>query len=292
MGNRHNLDIEELFQDNTMSLLRELLEDFEVIATKQYMALIPNYEFKGFRDNIGAAIIASTLGLRSLDYAKRQYCDNKKDAQETEFTKYIDSYKAAKTHIHSVMSQLSTEGKNKPSNGIFGASLVLERLPASFFSAHLLYSLGNEYDAHAVSRLILEQIAWACDAYHYDDINKIRSIVTTKTLSELKRIIPECSRLYGLLSKKTHINYERHQEFLTVCKGRNMVLLSHQNFSQYADVILNLADFFSIVWELSQLDYMIKLESIEVKNGCPAVIQDRPFRKVIESHMNSFRKEC
>jgi hypothetical protein len=275
---------------NTGMRVRELLEDFEIVSTINHMALISNQGFVDFRNNVYAAVLASSLGLASLDYTKRRYCNEEPDQQKNEVTRYIEAYKTAKTHIHTVMSRLSTEGKQPPSLGVFGASLVLERLPSSFFSAHLLYRLGNEYDAHAVSRLILEQIAWAHCAYSCDNIEKIRTIITTKTLSKLKNVFPKCGRLYSFLSRKAHISYSSHGEFLELQRERNLVLLSHTNFYEYTFVILTLADLFAVVWELTQLDYMNKLESIEIKNGFPAVVAGRPFQKVIQNHLKDFKE--
>jgi len=275
--------------------IRELLEDYEVAgAGTRHMALVPNFPTnKTLINNVQAAVTASHLRLQSIDYAKKKYCRNRtgdKSKNKGVVSEYINAYKSAKKHIEKEISRVITEGTTLPSNGVFGASIVLERLITSFFSAHLLYRLGNEYEAHAVSRLILEQIAWAYVAYPFDNISDIEKITTTKTISELKKITPECARLYGFLSKKTHIDYNSHIEFLQVQDERNVILLSRSEYYDYAKVILTLADLFGIVLEISQFDYMSKAESVNKRGNIFVVKQNRPFLKVIEKHLSKIKR--
>ncbi len=289
------MELEELFGFNLAERIHELLEDFEVVATLQDTVLIANNSMnQSLRENIQAAIVASALRLSSIDYTKKRYCKERHIFEghdnETLDAKYISAYKSAKQHIEKSISRLSTEGQSLPSNGVFGASLVLERLPSSFFSAHLLYRLGHRYEAHAISRLILEQIAWAHAAYPLDDINEIKNLVTTKTISKLKVTIPESGKLYGFLSKKTHIDYNSHFEFLHIENDENVILHTQSEYYEYAQVILYLADLFGIVWELSQFKYLKEVESIQIIDSINVIREDRPFKKIIEKHLIEIKK--
>ena len=159
--------------------IHALLEDYEVISTTLYTALIPKYlNNRTLSENVGAAVIASSLGLASIDYAKKRYCESesidKSIETSNEQVQYINAHISAKNHILSMISKFSKEKLPLPSTGVFSASLVLERLRYSFFSAHLLYNLGHRYEAHAVSRLILEQIAWAHTVYQLEDFEDIK----------------------------------------------------------------------------------------------------------------------
>ena len=291
----NTISIRRMLGLNIGERVRELLEDYEIAgAGTSYMALVPNYPTnKTLINNVQAAVTASHLRLHSIDYAKRKYCEDRvedKSKNKGVVSEYINAYKSAKNHIEKEISRSMTEEKSLPSSGVFGAYLVLERLVASFFSAHLLYRLGNEYEAHAVSRLILEQIAWAYVAYPFANLSDIQKITTTKTISELKKITPECARLYGFLSKKTHIDYNSHIEFLQVQDERNVILLSRSEYYDYAQVILTLADLFGIVWEISQFDYMSKKESVKKRENLFIVKQNRPFLKIIENHLSKIKK--
>ncbi len=266
----------------------DLLEDFDAIGNPLSIALIPMFPYMpNLRQNIEAALIATAGRLKSIDYAKKTYVRNETPdiLPENEEREYIAAYKSAKQYILKIMSKLSSEGKPLPSNGVFGASLVLERLPISFFSAHFLYRLGNRYEAHAVSRLILEQLAWANAAYELDDIDAIKKIEPTKTISKLKKIIPKCGILYGYLSNKTHIDYASHIDFLRIENGQNVVLHTQHQFYEYAQVILYLADWFAIIWEISQFNYLSDVETVERKDGVYSVKSDRPFAEIIEKHL-------
>jgi hypothetical protein len=180
----------------------------------------------------------------------------------------------------------SAENLPLPSNGVFGASIVLEKLQYSFFSAHLLYSLGHRYEGHAISRLILEQIAWAYTAFHLETIEQIEKIVTTRTISKLKKAFPIVGRVYGFLSNKTHIDYKSHFDFLHVENGKNVLKITQHKFYEYAEIILYLADLFAVVWEISQHEYLPELETIEIIDGNYCIKEDRPFLNIINEHLN------
>ena len=270
--------------------IQDLLEDFDIVGNPHSIALISmNRQWPEFHQNIEAAIMASTSRLKSIDYARKTYVKKEKAISHPNNIEreYINAYKSAKQYILRMISKLSCEGLPLPSNGVFGAALVLERLTVSFFSAHILYRLGLRYEGHAVSRLILEQIAWAHAAYELDEIDDIKKIETTKTISSLKKVIPRCGPLYGCLSKETHIDYDSHGEFLRVENGKNVILQSQHQFNEYAQVVLNLADMFGIVWELSQYKYLSDVEAIEVKNDNFTVKTNRPFIAVIETHLDN-----
>jgi hypothetical protein len=261
--------------------VRELLEDFEVVGTHLFMALIPRGERYGaFAENVRAAAVASTLRLSSLDYARRRYVEPVPNQVEVEHHHpYIDAYAAAKTHVERAIGRLRTAGRPDPTVGIFGSSLVLERLPASFFCAHFMYRMGHRYEGHAVARLILEQLAWAYAAHDSDDMAFIEAVETTRSISVLKQFVPEAGRLYGFLSNKTHIDYSTHHEFLTVEGDRNVVLHAKPDFPQFAEIMLRLADLFVLVWEVSQAPYLDTFEAIHEPNTSVALTPNlqRPF---------------
>ena len=281
------------FRFSLAEKVHELLEDYEIISSNLYTALIPRYfNVRTLHQNVEAAIIATSYGLSSIDYAKKRYCsldsieaEIEESNEIGEYGGYINSYKAAKKHILNMISKGSDENLSLPSNGVFGAGLVLERLVFSFFCAHLLYSLGHRYEAHAVARLILEQIAWAHTAYQLEDIADIKKIVTTKAISNLKKTHPACGRIYGFLSKKTHIDYKSHFEFLRVENGKNVILHTQNEYYEYAEIVLHLADLYGIVWEVSQHDYLTELESIEISNGDYSIKENRPFLNIMNGHL-------
>ncbi len=282
-------ELEEIF--DVSHRVRDLLEDFEFVGNLSEGALIPSRPSDGsLKNNVKVALAATTLRVKSLDYVKRRYCwDQYSEVIENDRTKYVKAYKTAKTRMNTVVHRLVTDDRELPTNGVFGASLVLERLKASFFSAHLLFGLGNEYEGYAVSRIILEQIAWAYSAFTMTEVKDIERIITTKSITKLRKLIPEVGLLYNFLSQKTHIDYASHGEFVNIENNKNYVVYGHTNFFDYMRVILYLADLFIIVWEMSQIQYLTEVESLAFENGDVQVAKSRPFNKVITDLLHDFK---
>ena len=273
---------------------RELLEDFDVLATRRCMALVPRQgEEDSLKQNVQAALAASSVHLKSLDYARKRYVEQGRSGTSTDaHVPYVEAYKLAKNHVRQNIRRLRTNGRPDPTVGVFGASLALERLPASFFCAHFMYRMGHKYEGHAVSRLILEQIAWAFAAHVSDDMAYIERIEATRAIGGLKTFLPEAGRLYGFLSTKTHIDFSSHDEFLKVEDGKNFVLHAHPNFEEFAHVMLTLADMFALVWEVSQVEYLDELESIHRGTDGLSLVprSSRPFLTTIEEQMQRLRQ--
>jgi hypothetical protein len=272
--------------------IRTLLEDFEAIGGE---VLVRRRRRQALLRDIRAALVASQLGLKSLDHAKRRYVDEfdevpDMDDTQPQVVKYIEAYQAAKAYVMNMLSKLTTVGRPDPSVGEFGASIVLERLPHSFFCAHLLYRLGYRYEGHAVARLILEQIAWAYAAHHYNDMLNIENIVTTKSINELKRFAPSAGHLYGFLSQKTHIDFGEHSDFFRIVNGKGTILFTQSTFSEYAKVILELADIFGAVWEATQRNFIDDLQAVVVSSGQAVLHPDRPFRALAKQISRDFEQ--
>jgi hypothetical protein len=280
---------ENLNQLTANDVVHDVLEDFDVIATPQLAALVRNRpNFTEFRQNVKAAIVASTLGLTSLDHAKRRYCAGEEASSDEELAPmraYVGVYQFVKAHIEALMTSLITKDRPQPSAGVYGASIVLERLRPSFFCAHLMYQLGHRYEGHAISRLILEQIAWAFEACEARDIDSVEAIRTTAAISTLKRFAPDAGVLYGFLSKKTHIDYSSHREFLKFQHGQTTIVHGHDEMHEYASTMLRLGDLFGLIWEASQFSYLRSPVAVELRNGVLCPNPARPYLAEMEQRL-------
>lgn len=278
---------------------RSLLENFETVGFGDYSALIPVHEFdSSLRENVRAATLAASLDLASVDYAKKRYFSENgedafpKDTKTGARYKYVCAYFSAKHYIKTMMANKDySTSKDAERLGTFGASVALLRLRYSFFSAHILYLLGHQYEAHAVSRLILEQIAWAYSAHQLEDPEDIKRLVTTSCISRLKELKPEYGRLYGFLSNKVHIDAKNHGEFLGIEDEIGVVYLNHANFKEYARIVLALADIFGIVWEISLAPHIRHFEATVLENGIRLISDDRPFKQIATTHLIGFDQE-
>lgn len=281
-------------QTNALSdPIREVLEDFEALGTDRFVALMrPSPDFPEVRENVLAALVASTLGYASLDYAKRTYSEeiNRLVKGDPVLSAYISAYRASKSYVEHMRRKLQTDGRPEPTAGVFTAAMVLERLPSSFFSAHFLYRMGHRFEGHAVSRLILEQIAWACAACRFDNVAAVENIEPNRAISELKRFAPEAGRLYGFLSSKTHIGFASHLEFLGIENEQNIIWYAHPRYSEFAEIMLSLADFFGLIWELSQFAYIESPEAVGMEGGNLCARADRPFLAIKAASLAAVRE--
>lgn len=272
--------------------VRDLLEDFDFLGTQQHVALIKrSADLADVRNNVQAALLASTLSLASVDYAKRRYCDVRTKVKADPLVQaYVRAYFATKMYVERVRRKLRTVGLPAPSAGVFTAAMVLERLPASFFCAHLLYRLGHRFEGHAISRLILEQIAWAYAAHSHTEVDEIESIEPNRAISELKRFAPDTGRLYGFLSDKTHIDYSSHLEFVSIEGGKNVVWHAYPRYLEFAEVVLSLGDLYGLVWELSQFTYVKNPEAVELRKGKFLPREERPFVATTAARLAALKK--
>jgi hypothetical protein len=259
--------------------VRSFLEDFVPLNGDVAVRHSASAEFVR---NIRAAHVASLMGVSSVDRIRKKYAKEFAQAASTQdadgpLRSYIDAYHAGKSHVFQMLCKLRTDGRPDPTAGQLTASVALQRLSGSFFSAHLLYRLGHRHEGHAVSRLILEQIAWAYAVHSLADIEQIARVVTTRSISSLRKFAPEAGRLYGFLSEKTHIDFSVHDDFVRVIEGRGAILYTHREYIEFADVILELADLFGAVWEVSQQGFLDSNDSIAVGPGVATLRCDRPF---------------
>ncbi|MDJ0845973.1 hypothetical protein [Crocosphaera sp.] len=274
-------------EDDTGHRVRNLLENFDVISTYTHMAIVPAGElYQELIQNVKTAVAATSLGLTSLDYTRKAYVENIEPSEEIETSldkEYTKAYFLAKNYVHEARKRLITSERDLPSMGVFGSSVVLERLESTLFSAHLLYSLGNVYEGHAVSRVMLEQIAWAYQASGLNDREAISKIKPNQAISQLKKFLPKVGKLYGYLSKHTHIDYHRHHEFIKAENNQNVVLLGQDRLDECAMVLLHLADIFVVVWEFSQHDYLNEFTAIDVKDNVVNLLDNRLFSVQMEA---------
>ncbi|MDB4946382.1 MAG: hypothetical protein JWP97_5916 [Labilithrix sp.] len=265
--------------DSQFGPVHAVLEDFVPVMGQ---VLVARSEVDELEEPVAAALIARQLGLRSIDYAKRKYIDpfrrpRELGPYELAAARYVTVYRGAKRYVFAALRKLRTDGMPDPSVGAFAASVALERLPHSFFCAHLLYKLGHRYEGHAVSRHILEQLGWACAASKFDDVPSLAKIQTTKCVSDLCRLCPEAKRLYGFLSKNAHLGFAGHSDFVGTVGGKNALLTTQFRFDEFARVTLSLADMFGAVWEMSQFEFLPDPEAVALAGGRAHLIQDRPF---------------
>lgn len=262
----------------------ETLEDFEVVGSYGSGAILYSSAYRdvnGVGKNLEAVSVAATLGLSSLDYARRRYVSNDEPPQERETHRsYVAAYKVARQHIDQCENAMVTNEKVELGIGTFAASVALERLRSGFVAAHLLYSLGLTYEGDAVARQILEQIAWSVVASKIVDQEKLGMVSSSASIRELKALVPTAGRLNGYLSKSVHLGHDQHQQvFGADAAGIGRVSITWTRTSVSAHILLSLADLWVVAYEWTQREHMMAFVSLDPNAGF-SVNSKRPFLEV------------
>lgn len=228
------------------------------------------------RDIEGAAI-SRRLGI-GFAYARSRYVPEFTGAElPALYESFQEVYFAGRRHMDATAGRFRTGVE--PTAGAVYSKAALDRLPATYFSAGLLFRTGRLFEAQALCRVFLEQVAWAYAVHGVDSYSEGERVSVTMSISELKRILPAVGQLYGTLSRDTHLGIESHLRFLDfdICDS-GAVILAHGNASLSAGaVLLELSDAWSVVYELSQSPWMGELENWSIVGGVHILRENRPF---------------
>ena len=277
---------------DSVQKIKSLLQDFEFISSKDESIMVSRNGDPKLRKNLSAALVSSSLGLSSVDYARKRYlsddvvdCDLKDDLKEL----YFECYKASIEHILRTKKNFMHNTEYEPTYGQFGASLILERIETTITSAHLCFQLGNSFEGYALSRVVLEQIAWAYAAAQSDSESYVQELKSTKAITVLKEFIPQVGKIYGYLSNLTHIGYDSHKQIISVSdNGSYFINFNHFDFHDFALVLLELSDVFSAVWEKSFYLHQLSLNSVSVSDLSVELMDEREFKEIIHSFSRKF----
>jgi hypothetical protein len=228
--------------------------------------------------NLQAAMAATGLGIKSLDHTRRTYIpDDTQIESEPAVDAYIAAYLAARDYMRETRSALHTTERSRDHMGTFAASIALQRLESGFRAAHLLYRLGLNVEGDAVSRQILEQIAWALVAAGKDDLEAIDGVSATKAVNDVKRQLPGLGRLYGLLNNTTHAGLAEHRRLVTLGPDEQpQISMARQRLVESAEILLERADGWVVICEQTQVGQLDSVRATTSIND-PTPKPDREF---------------
>lgn len=294
-GEVRRVDVSDPFdlEERRAWTLLEILEDCIVIGNPYNGALIPRKSSPQFQQAVTAAVLSAELGI-SLQHAERHYV-RKLPAEEPHvpepYAVFQEAYFLATNHIEATIARFRSRGQEPAKAGVVYADAALRRLQGTFYSAGLLFRIGFMFEARAVARTILEQVAWAYAVRNLEDAQIAKNVSATKSITELKSLLPSVGRLYGELSSDTHLGLLEHRRFLDLSGTRAKVKLTHGARSLHSGlVLLDLADYWAVVYEVTQKDYMTALENWETSDGQLQLRADRPFLRQVEAIRRKFEK--
>lgn len=261
--------------------LRKLLEDFTTIGGIGNMVIVPSTQVNDtFHQYVAAASFASAQGLRDINGARERYYPDPVFVENSDLVQaYTECYFAGKSLVNSVLSNFGPKPEDEPTLGVYGASIALLRVEASFFSAHMLFRLGYSFEGYAVCRVILEQLSWAYSASQLEDLSQIEKLKPNKNFTNFKNLIPDAGKIYSFLSDMAHISYKNHGRFLERNSENGLTIkLTSLEYRDFSVLLLELADMFSIVWEYTQFNYLCDhVATTTLQTGIVRLDPDRQF---------------
>ena len=176
--------------------------------------------------------------------------------------------------------------KERPNEtkGLFHAEAALQRLYPTFQSAILMVNMGRIFEAAALCKLILEQLAWVFFVYKKDD-DSVYDIKPSSCITKLKEIIPETGIAYGRYNTFAHMNPEVKDEYIAEYQSQQVVKFNHPNRRKFFVLdLLFLVDSYRIVTELITFEYHPDPKAWDkLEDGNFRLKQNRPLTLIIEN---------
>lgn len=223
------------------------LEDLVTIGDSSWVIGVPYWSDEEFKRYVLAGVKAYATSSRSIDRILRDYgpawtFSEKDQLQEELFL--------ATSDVRSIVTDsLNTLFDSTPAEvplGRFAAEAALLRLQNTFQAVVLLVRQGLHFEVQTLSRLILEQLAWAHAVSGYEDAS-YTDLRAERCISGLKQMLPNMGRMYGELSKTTHMRFETTLRYVK-SDGRQMIVTHRATDVALVDAyhLLVLADAFRV----------------------------------------------
>lgn len=177
-----------------------------------------------------AGMKSYTLGFKSIDYVYKSYSERWifKDKNADYLRKCHDILSPHMKMLSALATSLN-KWKGDINIGRFEVVAGVSRMENTFHSIHFLIARGYHIEAIALTRVVLEQAAWYYHVYESED-KEFFGIMPNKCINKaFKRFIPDAGKLYGLLSKYSHITPDVTKDFIaiSVVEGADENILDH-----------------------------------------------------------------
>jgi hypothetical protein len=252
----------------------EILDDFSLIGIPGSGAIVRADTPPSLAKDIGAAFIAHQLRI-GLGYARKRYVAEELPSDDRPVARTFGAMiKESKSHL--VVTAGRFEGTKPDAKlGEVASEAALSRLTSTMQAAALLFRTGYLFEAHAVLRQFIEQVAWSYSVRDLETEDALSAVTPTRAVSDLRAVLPNIGRTYGFLSDRTHLSRRDHGMFVD---EDGKVVLRHGWRSVLEGVLVPYAaDAWAVVFELTQRRFMMTLESWIEIDGDLTLRPDRPF---------------
>ncbi|KRQ11998.1 hypothetical protein AOQ73_04965 [Bradyrhizobium pachyrhizi] len=194
---------------------------FDTVGFKEEAIGLSKHATLSLKKKVLAAAIADKLGI-SLNYAEKRYVGDKEIAppREVGLSHRIDrtferGYSNFCLYIEALMENFDSSSSTLDDL----ANQFFYRNVAGFDAAKTLAELGYLCEAAVVLRSLVEQFAFAAKLRTLPISTELEKIRPLHCLNYLKSIEPSSGKLYGILSKYTHFEFDHHTHFFGQSPG-------------------------------------------------------------------------
>jgi hypothetical protein len=196
-------------------------KDFEVPVNNTAFEVGVDHDYPAtLREMISAATVTYYLQNKSIDNVRRTYLKDMNYEEDPGGHSRLDRSfrKACERQVERIGEMLRTYPEildRAPTVGEWIGDLTLIRASYSFERAFAEADKGALFEAVAIARMILEQLAWVYVIRNFDDVDKVRKTQTTKCIGSLSKKFSDVGKLYGWMSNHVHWDYEAHIKVVT-----------------------------------------------------------------------------
>jgi hypothetical protein len=187
------------------------------------------------KKKIAAVLVSEQLQLKSVDHAMRQYVSTMEYPEGDPSRLDWRVVEFINKRIATLSAQIYSLSLNEyiEQNKAIGL-LTLQRAQ---FSMEFLIFCGHRgalFEAMAIARMMLEQVAWASSLVKSNNEDAVYSISSTHAIHELKKSVSFVGKLYGWFSTHVHWEHSAHKKVVISMGGK----VGHQFASSYFKAII------------------------------------------------------
>ncbi|MBT9596300.1 MAG: hypothetical protein IV094_09980 [Vitreoscilla sp.] len=214
------------------------LDDYDILAINALSVAVPYKTTESLRKLIWAAMATYVFGNSSVDHVIRRYGHlwSKRTDKSFESDPLLLILRETQEDITRIAERLEVTGSTTKLGHVCAKS-ALCRLEATFKAAYGLIRRNYIFETEAVVRMLLEQLAWAHEAFQASD-STIRTLNPTKCITPFKVVFKEAGTFYGELSEGAHLDPSIVENYLRFHKDGSKVIRRSRLDSQHSGYYL------------------------------------------------------
>ncbi len=259
-------DKNEIFWSELPGARRDIinlaLDGYTILSDPCCSIVVPRVPGDRLSRLLLAALKTYTAGFKSVDYVFNKYIGNVNLSGEPNYFEklLLNTIAEIRENYEAIVEKHFSLNDLPDIPGLVAAGAALIRLNSSFKSACFLIQQGLPFEAMCVSKLIMEQCAWAY-VVHSIKNGDFFKIQPTSCIARLKELFPKFGHLYGELNKNAHIDPKVIHRLVRFKDNKVSVVLVNPSESLAASLYLMiLVDIYGLVMEFIYKNYLKKFD--------------------------------